>query len=52
MCVFDVHLNTKTALQVLGILDRNSYLKTVCEQPILLSLFKEYSYCKTALSKG
>ena len=32
--VFDVCLNTKIALQVLGILDRNSNLTAVCEQPV------------------
>jgi len=52
MCVFDVHLNTKIALQVLGILDCNRNLTAVWEQPIFLSLFKEYSYCSTTVSKG
>jgi len=52
MCVFDVRLNTKIALQVLGILDCNRNLTAVCEQPIFLSFFKEYSYCSTTVSKG
>lgn len=51
MCVFDVRLNTKRALQVLGILDCNRNLTAVCEQ-IFLSLFKEFSYCSITLSKG
>jgi hypothetical protein len=50
--VFDVRLNTKIALKVLGILDCNSNLMAVCERQIFLLLFKEYSYCNAALSKG
>jgi hypothetical protein len=34
MRVFDVRLNTKIALQVLGILDLTSNLTAVCEQRI------------------